>query len=62
MYFGGKLSHYAVVERCADGHVWTIEGNTLQAPAEGVTAKVHPITSEQFRRDNGCYFSIRNLV
>jgi hypothetical protein len=62
MYFGGRLSHYAIVERCSDGHVWTIEGNTLAAPAEGVTAKVHPITSETFRRDGGCYFSIRELV
>lgn len=62
MYFGGKLSHYAVVERYENGRVYTIEGNTLTAPREGVTYRNHPITSEQFRRDGGCYFSIRDLV
>lgn len=60
MYFGGRLSHYAVVERVANGRVYTIEGNTLPAPREGVTYREHPINA--VTPGGGCYFSIRNLI
>jgi hypothetical protein len=62
MYFGSPRQHYAVVERVINGKVYTIEGNTMLAPKEGVTAKEYPITSEEFRRNGGCYFSIGKLV
>lgn len=60
MYFGGTLSHYAVVERVANGRVYTIEGNTLPRPREGVTYREHPINA--VTPGGGCYFSIRNLT
>ncbi len=64
-YFGGKLSHYAVVERVepVPGYaaiVHTIDGNTLPAPREGVTQKQHRLGS--LEAAGGCYFSIRNLA
>jgi hypothetical protein len=54
--FGAPLWHYAIVEHCKDGKVHTIDGNTMQAPAEGVTAKVRPITP------NVTFYSIGKLI
>lgn len=60
MYFGTPLHHYAVVRRVASGRVYTVEGNVLPAPREGLMAKDHPIGAVV--AGGGGYFSIRNLV
>lgn len=60
MYFGKPLHHYAVVRRVASGRVYTVEGNSLGSPREGVSAKDHPLNAVD--AGGGCYFSIRNLV
>lgn len=37
--FKGPNAHHAIVKRWADGYLWTIDGNTLSAPAEGVAER-----------------------
>lgn len=64
-YFGGALSHYAIVERVepvpgAAAWVHTIDGNTIPAPREGVTQKKHRLGT--IEAGGGCYFSIRELT
>lgn len=60
MYFGKPNHHYGVVIRVANGRVYTVEGNTLTAPREGVTYTSHPLNAVD--AGGGCYFSIRNLL
>ncbi len=48
--------HYAIVERVADGYVYTIDGNAKTAPLEGVETRRRPITEAKG------YYSIRNLA
>jgi hypothetical protein len=48
--------HYAIVEHCADGYVYTIDGNAMKAPKEGVDTRRRWIT------DAAAYYSIRNLT
>jgi hypothetical protein len=60
VYWGmTRNQHYAVVERVVDGVVYTIDGNTMPAPKEGVTARQHRMID--LPRD-GCYFSIASLL
>lgn len=51
-----KGQHHAIVERCEAGQVWTIDGNSLTAPAEGVTAKVRKFS------DVTAFYSIRSIA
>jgi hypothetical protein len=53
---GKDIWHHAIVERYGNGLVYTIDGNTMAYPKEGVTTKYHPIDS------NATFYSIRNLV
>jgi len=48
--------HYAIVQDYTGGIVYTIDGNSMRAPAEGVTAKHYDY------RDVAALYSIRNLV
>lgn len=56
--------HHAIVERCANGRVYTIDGNSMPSPREGVVAHdgiggnpaPRPIT------DAFAYYSIASLV
>ena len=42
--FGAPLWHHAVVKRTEGGMVYTIDGNTMPRPLEGVTERVRAIT------------------
>lgn len=53
---GKDIWHHAIVERCANGRVYTLDGNTMAFPREGVTARDRPIDT------NATFYSIRNLV
>jgi hypothetical protein len=54
--FGAPLWHHAIVTGFGDGHVETIDGNTMPFPLEGVTAKRHPITPA------AAFYSIASLI
>lgn len=54
-YFA-RNQHYAIVRGCSGGYVDTIDGNTMPAPSEGVTARRYRIV------DVTAFYSIRNLV
>lgn len=41
--FGPTLWHHAIVEDCYGGNVYTIDGNVLPAPLEGVARRKRPI-------------------
>ncbi len=49
------LSHHAIVERVGNGKVYTIDGNTMTAPKEGVTRKYH-------NNGEAVYYSIGRLA
>jgi len=51
-----KGQHSAIVERFADGYVYTIDGNAKTAPLEGVETRRRPLT------EAAAYYSIRNLM
>jgi hypothetical protein len=51
-----RAQHHAVVERVESGRVFTIDGNTMSAPKEGVVAHARPIN------EAAAYYSIRKLV
>ena len=53
---GSVLWHHAIVERCDGGRVYTIDGNSMPAPREGVTAKDRPIDT------NVTFYSIGSLL
>ncbi len=59
-YFGKPNHHYAIVRRVSGGRVYTVDGNTLSAPREGVTAKDYPLNAVDV--GGGCYFSIATLL
>jgi hypothetical protein len=60
VYWGmTKNQHYAVVEHVENGRVYTLDGNTMTAPKEGVTARSHELGALP---KDGCYFSIRTLI
>jgi hypothetical protein len=54
-YFA-KGHHHAVVESAGNGRVYTIDGNSMPFPREGVTAKSYPIDPWV------SFYSIRQLV
>lgn len=54
-YFA-KGAHHAIVQSASSGLVYTIDGNSMLAPREGVTAKSRKIV------DVTCFYSIRDLV
>jgi len=51
-----KGQHYAIVERVADGFVYTIDGNAKTAPLEGVE------TRKRWISEAAAYYSIRELA
>ncbi len=51
-----KNAHHFIVERCANGRVYGIDGNHFTAPTEGVGA------SDRAIADVSTFYSIRNLV
>lgn len=53
---GATVWHHAIVERAEGGWVYTIDGNAMTAPKEGVEARQHPIDS------NVTFYSIASLM
>jgi hypothetical protein len=51
-----RMQHHALVTKAEGGKIYTIDGNSMKAPKEGVTENHHTI-SEGVR-----YFSIRHLT
>ena len=53
---GRDLWHHAIVERVERGRVYTIDGNVLPAPREGVARRDRPIDA------NATFYSIASLL
>lgn len=53
---GRDIWHHAIVEHVASGRVYTIDGNVMPAPKEGVARRVRPIDS------NVTFYSIASLL
>lgn len=54
--FGAPLWHHAIVQDVRNGRVYTIDGNVMRAPLEGVATRDRPIDS------NVTFYSIASLL